>query len=469
MVALRAKSGNYRYFFRLPRGNRSRMLSLKGAAPFLSRALGFTIPLLLALHWPVIACHVNAVIMLAALRAGLLGSSLLLLLLWSWNGNQSLGTKVGVGPRRVFSLVYLVSALCGTNISRGLQDWVRVATAMFAGFGVVRALRHPATAKAFGISLILASLISCALVLFVYWHYMGFRTPGYESLRIFKESALRGSGVALNPLASAAFLFCLMGMCILPPSWILRSIGGIRSGCRRRVNGFQGTGRIARCLRGGAAVPQVRLEAGTSTYRVAAWGSLLLGTVVITGLLSQATPYKISDATEGRYDVWTVGWAKFLERPALGYGPDSWRDDLFSRLPGYYKETGALQKLKAGGYHSEYVTLLAEGGLLCFLSALTFLGLLLRDSLRMAFHTETRHYRGEFIAFTCLFLCVRALIEIPGLFGYGQDVTDYLAYLFVALVASRMSLLERPTRFALASGRTIFPRMSVAALRTGTS
>jgi hypothetical protein len=68
--------------------------------------------------------------------------------------------------------------------------------------------------------------------------------------------------------------------------------------------------------------------------------------------------------------------------------------------------------------------------------------MLIRDSLRAAFHSEARRYRGEFIAFTCLFLAVRALVEIPGLFGYGQDVTDYLAYLFVAVVASRISLLE---------------------------
>jgi hypothetical protein len=76
--------------------------------------------------------------------------------------------------------------------------------------------------------------------------------------------------------------------------------------------------------------------------------------------------------------------------------------------------------------------------------------------LRTAFHSEARRYRGEYIAFTCLFLCVRALVEIPGLFGYGQDVTDYLAYVFVAVVASRMSLLQpaypnpRPSRITMA-------------------
>src|SRR5439155_23862114 len=114
-------------------------------------------------------------------------------------------------------------------------------------------------------------------------------------------------------------------------------------------------------------------------------------------------------------------------------------------------------------YHSDYVTLLAAAGLLCFLSGVIFLVLLVRDGLRTAFHAEARRYRGEFIAFTCLFLCVRALIEIPGLFGYGQDVTDYLAYLFVAVVASRVSLLESVHGRAQAVVPVHFPLVSAAA------
>ncbi|MFL6415991.1 MAG: O-antigen ligase family protein [Bryobacteraceae bacterium] len=430
------------------------MLDLRRLTPLLSRALGFTIPLLLALHWPVIACHVNAVLMLTALRVALLGASLVLLLIWTGTGTSHSELKWAF----VFSgflVVYLASALCGTHIGRGLQDWIRVATAMFVGFGSARALRHPPTAKAFGVSLIVASLISCGVVLFTYWHYMGFRAPGYESLRIFKESALRGSGVALNPLAGAAFLFCLMGMCMLPSSRILNSIavfvlivvGGL-TGSRAPI------ALLVVC--GGTLLFIKSTRSRDLTHRVSAWGALLLAVVVVVVTLSLATPYKISASTEGRYDVWTVGWAKFVERPLIGHGPESWRDDLFSRLPGYYKETGALQRLKAGGYHSEYVTLLAEGGLLCFLCGLAVLALLVRESLRVAFHSETRRYRGELIVFTSLFLCVRALIEIPGLFGYGQDVTDYLAYLFVAIVASRTSLLERDTATTRETGAVSF-------------
>ncbi len=395
--------------------------------------------------------------MLAAVRVALLGASLALVLLWAGTGISRSELKWGCALAG-FLVVYLVSALCGTNVGRGLQDWARVATPMLVGFGAARAFRHQPTAKAFGQSCIFASLISCALVLFTYLHYMGLRVPTYESLRIFKESALRGSGVALNPLAGAAFLFYLVGMCVLPAGWRLRWIGGL---VLVVVGGLTGSRAPLALLVvcGGMLLVIKGTRSRELSCRVAAWSSLLLLVVALGVALACATPYKMSDATEGRYDVWTVGWTKFVESPVVGYGPDSWRDDLFSRLPGYYKETAALQKLKAGGYHSEYVTLLAEGGSLCFFSALIFLAMLLRDSLRTAFHSQARHYRSEFIAFTCLFLCVRGLIEIPGLFGYGQDVTDYLAYLFVAVVASRMSLLE-PSYVSLRKNRTAYSHSS---------
>lgn len=460
------ESEDLRCWFRPRKDKKSSMLDLKRLTPVLSRLLGFAIPLLLALHWPVIAAHRHEVLLLTFLRVLLLGTSLLLFLIWTGTGisRSELKWACVLGG---FLLVYLVSALCGTNIARGLQDWARVATAAFVGFGAARALRHRPTATAFGISLILASLISCFVVLFTYWHYMGFRAPGYESLRIFKESALRGSGVALNPLAGAAFLFCLMGMCMLPPSRRLRLIAGF---VLVVVGGLTGSrAPVALLVVCGAVLLFIKATRSRHiTFRVAAWGSLLLATVTATVLLWVATPYKISDVTEGRYDVWTVGWAKFLENPVFGHGPDSWRDDLFSRLPGYYKQTGALQKLEAGGYHSEYVALLAEGGLLSFLSGLTILGLLLGDCLRAAFHPEAGRYRGEFMAFTCLFLCVRALIEMPGLFGYGQDVTDYLAYLFVAVVASRVSLLQPGYQIARqARTSSLGPAPVIAPLRIG--
>ena len=417
------------------------MLSRHKIAPQLSRFFAFLIPLLLALHWPLIAARQHVGMMLAVLRIGLLGSALFLVLLWLGTGltRAELKWALVLGS---FLMLYLAAALCGTDVLRGIQDWMRIATAMFVGFGITRALRHPPTAKAFGTSLILGSLISCALILAVYWHYMGLSAPTYESLRIFKESVLRGSGVALNPLAGATLLFCLLGMCFLRSTWRLRIIVSFVALVVATLTGSRAP--LGLLFLGGVILLAINAARSKAmVFRVMAWVGVFLAVLVVSAVLWQATPFAISSVTEGRYDVWTVGWAKFAERPLIGYGPDSWRDDLFTRLPGYYKETSALLKLKAGGYHSEYVTLLAEGGLLCFVPALLLLTLLLRDCLRITFQSPQESNGRQIVTFTGLFLCLRALIEIPGLFGYGQDVTDYLAYMFVAVVASKSALLYR--------------------------
>src|SRR5689334_5066503 len=217
--------------------------------------------------------------MLGALRVALLVASLLLLLLWTGTGISRSERKWACALAG-FALVYLISALCGTNVARGVQDWGRVATAMFVGFGAARALRHEPTARAFGRSCILASLISCTVVLFTYWHYMGFRAPTYESLRVFKESVLRGSGVALNPVAGAAFLFCLLGMCLLPPSWLLRSVAAF---VLVVVGGLTGSrAPVALLIVCGAILLFIKATRSRQlTYRIAAWGSLSLFIVCV--------------------------------------------------------------------------------------------------------------------------------------------------------------------------------------------
>jgi hypothetical protein len=48
----------------------------------------------------------------------------------------------------------------------------------------------------------------------------------------------------------------------------------------------------------------------------------------------------------------------------------------------------------------------------------------------------------QWALFACLFLLLRANVEVPGLFGYAQDPADYLAYVFMAIVVSRFSTEE---------------------------
>jgi hypothetical protein len=113
-----------------------------------------------------------------------------------------------------------------------------------------------------------------------------------------------------------------------------------------------------------------------------------------------------------------------------------------SRLPGESDLTFDLAKKLGGGYHNEYISVLAEEGLIGVIAVVPLLWLLLRSSWLLAFRQWGAVHTGQWPLFACIFLLLRANFEVPGLFGYGQDPVDYLAYILVAIVLSRFSIEE---------------------------
>jgi O-antigen ligase len=150
--------------------------------------------------------------------------------------------------------------------------------------------------------------------------------------------------------------------------------------------------------------------------------------------------------------LWSVGLQKFVERPLFGYGLESWRDDLVSRLPGEYGLTYELAKGFGGGYHNEYISVLAEEGLIGAFGAALIVWLLLRSSWLLAFRRWAALPENEWPLFATIFLLLRANFELPGLFGDGRDPADYLAYLLLAVVLSRFSVEEDYARSLAQSG-----------------
>jgi len=193
------------------------------------------------------------------------------------------------------------------------------------------------------------------------------------------------------------------------------------------------------------------LVSNSLTKRTMAWLSVAVLVVAIAWGVKYLTFKDVSSATEGRWDFWTVAWDKFTERPLMGYGFDSWRDDLVSRLPGEYKLTAYDAINLAGGYHNEYITLLAEQGLVGFFPVMALFIFLWRCSWNLAFRSPSTWKNGQWAFFGCLFLLLRGSIEAPGLFGYGQEPADYLAFIFLAIVVSRFSVQEDYLKFAQAT------------------
>jgi O-antigen ligase len=413
---------------------------------FLSGLLGAAIPLILSLYWFAFWLAPGSTGPL--LRIPVLLCSLLLAFIWY----RAPLSRAEVNLLRVLgiaAIVWLVPTLMATSRSHALSGWLKMLVLFAVCCLVARGLRHPPTAHVFGLSLVAGGVILVAFILFTYVRYLGFTIPTYKAAREFKGIAQIG-GVPLNSIAFAAVFSYLAGLCLVPTSRLLILIGiplfatsSIFTGSRAPLAILAASILVLICILG--------LRSKWVLWRAA---TALLATGALLGgiaLIAFASDKDLSSASEGRSHLWSVGLRKFAERPLFGYGYESWRDDLVSRLPGEYDLTYDLAKSLGGGYHNEYVSVLAEEGLIGAGAAALIVWLLLRSSWLLTFRQWATVHTMEWPLFACIFLLLRANFEVPGLFGYAQDPVDYLAYIFLAIVLSRFSVEEDYARL-LAQG-----------------
>ena len=400
-----------------------------------SETIAFAIPLSVGMFWPLYTGPDSPIGM--NLRVGLIALTSMLWVLWYRVPFTRAELKLMAIVLLVCALA-LVSAFCAADYGRALKDWLKLGMTCMLALALMRPLRHGGTAKAFGTAMLIASLIPAIYIVFIYFQSMGFTIPSYAELRIFKGRMLEHENVALNPIAFTACFSFAVGICLVrlrPAVWIIGLfvfiVAATLTGSRTPLAVFLGS-----CI----------LLAGMETarsralgVRAAFWITAFLAAGTLTTLLATADSGSMSLLTEGRSDLWKVAWAKFQEKPLAGYGFESWQDDLVSRIPRESEVTRNLVTLKAGGYHNQYLTLLAEQGLVGFIPAMIFLSVLFAWCCRLAGSTSIARKSGLACLFTCLLLLLRAWIEVPGLFGYGDSPPDYLAYCFVAVVVSRLS------------------------------
>jgi O-antigen ligase len=264
--------------------------------------------------------------------------------------------------------------------------------------------------------------------------------PTYKVAREFKGIAQLG-GVPLNSIAFAAVFSYVMGLCLVRANGLLLVVGvplllisSLFTGSRAPLVILAASVFVLLCMKGVRSQSvKVRL---TSAFLALA--AVAAGIVILSMVSDQA----LNRATEGRSHLWPVAIEKFLERPLYGFGYESWREDLVSRLPGEADLTFDLAKNLGGGYHNEYVSVLAEEGLMGALAVGLIVWLLLRSSWLLTFRKWATVPSQAWILFAAIFLLLRANFEVPGLFGYAQDPVDYLAYIFLAIVMSRFSIEE---------------------------
>lgn len=429
----------------------------KVSISLISEVAAFFIPFLLGVYWAPVG--VGLELKATVLRCVIAGLATLLLVVW-FRAPLTRAETTFAALFGLLALSLIVPCLTATDSGRAFKDVLKLVVLFAAGLAMARALRHGRSARAFGYGMLVGSTVTAGLILSAYVRHMGLTLPTYQGLRILKEVLSRGEGFPLNPISFTAFFMYLIGLCLAPPralTWcagvFVFAVSSFLTGSRAPLAILFVSALVATALHW--------LGARSFLLRVSGYVTLLLLTGAILASVYTVDSRKMVTISEGRTVAWSVAWSKFLEKPLTGYGYESWRDDLTARLAGgeYFHTSNTL--MKDGGYHNQYITLLAEEGLVGFVPAMAIVCMLLRCCRWLAWRASIPAISRYMILLGGLFMFLRAAVEVPGLFGYANDPADYLAYCFVAVVVSRMSLNEDRRRLTL-SRLTSEPQFSMA-------
>jgi len=339
----------------------------------------------------------------------------------------------------------LVTSAAAADPGRAIQEWVKLVAICSITFMLCRPLRERSVSRALGIAMVLSSIVLAGMIIWTYVRYMGFVIPTYPAIRVLKGTALDDDNIALNPLGFECVFTFLCGLCLIRANKFLWGTGALLLVISSVLTGSRAP--LAVFL---VSVIAMLLLNGLRSRSQLVRASAVLGTIGITAGavlgIAIASPQTLSRLTEGRWDLWSVAFHKFEMHPLWGNGYLSVLDDP-TFLP--------------GGYHSEYLTALAEQGLIGFAAVIYVFVSLLRRCYDMALNSRSRHPNGQILLFACLFLMFRALVELPGLFGTAQGPADFLAYIFLAIAMTRTPAME--PRFVLSETRA--SPISLAILR----
>ncbi len=387
----------------------------------LSRVLAFLIPTFLGFYWVMWVADRPAAILL--LRPVMLVSSLGLVLLLSHlpvtRAERSLFVTLAI-----LCSMLLVPSLAATDPVRALREWIKLLVVCAVSLMLCRALRYPRTSKAFGVALIIGSIVTGILIITIYVENVGMVLPTYTATRILKGTMLRAE-ISLNSMAFYCTFAYVCGMCLVRRTrllWVaglLLLICSTLTGSRAPVAVFVLSG-----------LTLLAINALRSRRSIVFGAGLTLAASMIVGLvLAIALPDSrdLSAFTEGRWDLWSVAVHKFSERPILGYGYQSVQDDS-TFIP--------------GGYHNVFLTAAAEQGVVGAAPVVYLYWVLLCYCWKLAFRRPQTWRNGQWALVGFLLLLIVATIEVGGLFGSAQGPGDFLAYIFLAIVVSRFSQEE---------------------------
>ena len=393
----------------------------------LSQFLVCVIPLCLAMYWFVFP--LNQDLANLCFRPTIVATCVIMSLLW-WHLPVTQAEKDLAGIAALLCTVLLALSLTSIDPGRAFPEWLKLLIICATSLLLCRGLRHVPTATMLGSALILCSALNATLILSTYLKYQGLVWPTYATTRVLKGELLN-AGLPFNATAFECVFAYISGMCLLRGTKLLWVLGSMVLVISSVVSGS----RTPLAVVGVSGLVLIMITALRSRHLLTIAGGMILAAAMVAGVIvttATVTGEEMSVATEGRWELWSIALQKFIQRPVVGWGYLSSEDDA-SYIP--------------GGYHNEYLTALAEQGIVGFVAVMILFWFLLRCGCRLAFKPSFTCCRGhgQWALFGCIFLLLRAVVELPGLFGTAQGPADFLAYIFLAIIVSRISREEDHT------------------------
>ena len=422
----------------------------EGVANLIMRFLAMAIPFAIAIYWPAFVVLPDAVG--PVMRPAMLGAAVVM-------GLCMFGeplTAIELQMMKVFGIMWLIFVLTSAVAEEPMDAFVgllKLILIQIFSLLMARALRYEPAAEVLGKWMYVGSIVITLFVFYAYLHILGPVLPTYAAVRGLKGIAEK-QGYALNETPATAILAFICSTCLRPMTkfkWAVGAaiviIGALLTGSRAA---------LAIPVLAALILLIVLWMRSNSTWRkFFAVAMIVLGLSAIVCAVVFIPSSVISKASEGRWDLWTAGISKFLERPLLGWGFQSWKSDLASRLPGEYQLSNYLAQHIVGGYHNEYVAALSEHGLAGFVALMMLYMFGIGSAWKLAFRRTLTWKFGYAALFGVLFLMVRANVELDGLFGFSQDPVDYSAYVLLAIIVSRLSIEEIACQRAIQNAQSV--------------
>jgi O-antigen ligase len=349
--------------------------------------------------------------------------------------------KFGVRRKEMLWIALVGLYLAGTLIStayaqdagEGWLDFGRQSFICLASILLMFYLREPTARRVLLHVLLVFAVVDAAIIIYLYLSNFSLYASNILNFKYFKTVVREDENFQLNTIS-----YTLLVSTVLTRSlWSRPSLPGF----------FLTIAFLFLTVLCGSATSICSFLFGCLTYyflkrkKCRQWLTAVGTGGVLAGVYAaRFIPFTtLNDITTGRISLWVAATVKFLERPITGWGAQAWKADLASFLP-IADRLQSVDTLESGGFHSAYLGLLADKGLVTFIPAMAMMVFLIRAMVlvlqRKDLFDEQEKKLTAALSVVVFMMPVQFLAEQAGLFGVANAAGDFLTYLIASFVVA---------------------------------